>query len=176
MLGNLIGIVGPAAVGKSTVARFLQAELARDGDLWLILELDAFATSLPRNWIALNGRAGRFAGRGFIYHREGPDRIDLTIGPDGRRFLAAFHRSVAAVLHSGVNVICETIVYDPADWDDWLEALKGAPAWWVKLNAPRGAVSPTATRLRSGAGSPNPATLQAMTARHSARAAERLSR
>jgi chloramphenicol 3-O-phosphotransferase len=49
--------------------------------------------------------------------------------------LTAFHRSVAEVVKSGINVICETIVYDDADWRDWPDALTDIPARWVKLNA-----------------------------------------
>jgi len=43
---------------------------------------------------------------------------------------------VAAVVRSGVSVVCETIVYDDADWNDWAEALAGTSACWVRLGAP----------------------------------------
>jgi chloramphenicol 3-O phosphotransferase len=134
--GRLIAITGPAAVGKSTVARALQAELSRGGELWLVVELDVFARSLSRNWIAVGERAGRYADRGFTYATAADSSVGLTLGPDARRVLAAFHRSTAAIARSGVPVICETIVYDPADWDDWSEALEAIPATWVKLAAP----------------------------------------
>src|SRR6185436_11556445 len=134
--GKLILLTGPAAVGKSTISRGLQSALGRDGTLWFVSELDLFARGLSRNWIAVEDRRGRFAERGFVYARGTDGGISLTLGEDGRRVLAAFHRSVAAMAASGVNVICETIVYDEADWRDWQEALSGLSPMWVKLGAP----------------------------------------
>src|SRR5262245_45737710 len=104
---TFIAITGPAAVGKSTIAQALQVELVRGGELWYVMELDVFARGLPRDWINWGKHRGAFADRGFVYTR-GPDGgVDLTLGADGRRMLAAFHRAVAAVVKSGVNVICE---------------------------------------------------------------------
>jgi chloramphenicol 3-O-phosphotransferase len=61
--------------------------------------------------------------------------LQLELGSDGRRVLSAFHRSVAAVVNSGVNVVCEAIVYDEADWDDWSDALQRISCGWVRLSA-----------------------------------------
>src|SRR5262249_4187051 len=70
-------------------------------------------------------------------YARGPDGgVDLTLGTDGRRVLTAFHRSVAAVVESGVNVICETIVHDKEDWRDWSDALANISVRWVRVNAP----------------------------------------
>jgi chloramphenicol 3-O phosphotransferase len=149
MGANLILITGPAAVGKSTVARGVQAELSRDGALWLVMELDVFARGLSRDWIAVEGRAGRHAERGFTYARAADGSVGLSLGPDGRRVLAAFHRAVAAMVRSGVGVICETIVYDEADWADWSDALDGISAVWVKLGAPVGVLEARETADRS---------------------------
>lgn len=134
--GELVIITGPAAVGKSTVAKALQAERASRGELWLTVELDVFARALPRDWIAIGDRTGRYAERGFVYSRASDGGIELTLGADARRVLSAFHRSVAAIVGSGVSVVCETIVYDETDWDDWTEALTGLVPCWVKLGAP----------------------------------------
>ena len=137
MSARLIAITGPAAVGKSTLARALQAELGRHGELWLLLELDVFARALSRDWIGVGRRRrGRYADAGFDYTRGSDGSVGLTIGADGRRVLAAFHRSVAAVVRAGVNVVCETIVYDDADWDDWRAALGEISVRWVRLSAP----------------------------------------
>ena len=133
---RLIALTGPAAVGKSTLARALQSELVSRGELWLVVELDMFARGLSREWIAFGERQGRHAERGFTYARTHDGSIDLKLGPDGRSVLAAFHRSVAAIVKSGVGVVCETIVYDDEDWRDWSEALGDVPTCWVKLGAP----------------------------------------
>src|SRR5580765_4858774 len=110
-VGKLIVVTGPAAVGKSTVTKALQKELTRSGELWLAIELDVFARSLPRPWIAWGDHRGRNAAQGFVYARGSDGSLELELGSDGRRVLSAFHRSVAAVVTSGVSVICETIVY-----------------------------------------------------------------
>ena len=133
---RLIVITGPAAAGKSTLSRELQSQLTRDGELWLVLELDVFARGLPRDWVSLGTHRGRHAERGFVYARAQDGGIELGIGVDGRRVLAGFHRTVAAVVRSGIGVICETIVYDQDDRNDWAEALGDMPAFWVKLDAP----------------------------------------
>jgi chloramphenicol 3-O-phosphotransferase len=133
---KLIAITGPAAVGKSTVAKELQSELVRSGEIWLVIELDTFARGLSRDWISLGKHQGRCAERGFVYARGQDGSIELRLGSDGRSVLAAFHRSVAAIVKSGVGVICETIVYDDDDWRDWSEALCDISACWVKLSAP----------------------------------------
>ena len=134
--GKVVAITGPAAAGKSTLARALQSEVARAGELWLVHELDLFARGLSRAWIGIEERRGRFSDRGFVYARAADGSIGLTLGADGRRTLAAFHRSVSAVARSGLGVICETIVYDEEDWRDWTLALEGIDACWVKLAAP----------------------------------------
>ena len=133
---RLIAITGPAAAGKSTVARAVQAELARRGELWLVLELDLFGRGLSREWIAMGTHRGTYAERGFVYARAADGSIALELGPDGRRVLGAFHRSVAAAARSGIGVVCETIVYDDEDWRDWSEALDGLTSCWVRLGAP----------------------------------------
>ncbi|HKC52888.1 MAG TPA: hypothetical protein VKF60_19010 [Myxococcota bacterium] len=135
-IGKLVVVTGPAAVGKSTIGRRLQSELVRNGELCLAVELDIFARALSRDWISMGDHRGRYAERGFVYSRAGDGSIELTLGADGRRVLAAFHRSVAAIVKSGVSVVCETILYDDEDWSDWSSALTGISACCVKLSAP----------------------------------------
>jgi len=137
MMARLIAITGPAAVGKSTLARALQSELGRNGELWLVLELDVFARGLSREWIGMGRkRRGAYADAGFVYTRDPDGSVGLTIGVDGRRMLSAFHRSIESVVRSGVNVIAETIVHDTADWEDWRDALGDVQTTWVRLFAP----------------------------------------
>jgi chloramphenicol 3-O-phosphotransferase len=135
---KLIVVTGPAAAGKSTIAKALQEDLTRDGDLWLVMELDIFGRALPRDWISLGKHEGRHAERGFVYKRAIDNSVGLVLGSDGRLVLGAFHRTMATIVNAGLNVICETIVYDGDDWDDWCEAVSGIPTCWVKLSAPIG--------------------------------------
>jgi len=133
--GRLIIVSGPAAAGKSTLVRSLQARFSREGEHWLILELDSFGRGVPPDWIALGKHTGRSADKGFIYGPVASGGLDFTVGADGRRVLAAFHRAVAAVVASGMDVLCESIVYDDADYRDWLVALGETKATWVRLSA-----------------------------------------
>ena len=134
--GRLVVITGPVAAGKSTLSRALQEVFAAKGEMCLGLELDTFGRGVPRDWIAMGTHRGINAQSGFDYVRTSTDMVQLALGTDGRRVLRAFHRSVAAVVNSGLHAVCETIVYDDDDWRDWLEALHGIPACWVRLSAP----------------------------------------
>jgi chloramphenicol 3-O-phosphotransferase len=134
--GRLIGITGPAAAGKSTLLRALQAALSKDGELWFAVQLDDFARGIPPRWVTMAGRSGRYGNLGFTYTAGDDGAIALTLGADGRRVLAAFHRAVAAIAASGVDVIFEAIVHDDADWADWQAALGDRQVLWVRLAAP----------------------------------------
>ncbi len=58
----------------------LQAKFADNGDLWLVIELDALGRSLPRDWIALGAHKGRNAAREYVYARA----IDSSLALDER--------------------------------------------------------------------------------------------
>ena len=135
-IGRLVVITGPAAAGKSTLAKALQSHFAKRGELWLVFEVDAFGRGMPRDWVAIGDHRGGHAAQGFDYARGDDGSLGLILGADGRRVLAAFHRAVAAAVNCGLNVICETILYDDADWDDWADSLSGIRACWVRLSAP----------------------------------------
>lgn len=134
-VSRVILLTGPAAAGKSTIARGLQAAFAARGDLWLLMQLDFFARAIPRDWIAWPRRRGVRGDQGFKYEAV-DNSIVLTLGVDGRRVLSAFHGAVAGAAASGVPVICETIIYDEQDWSDWSQALEQTRALWVWLSAP----------------------------------------
>jgi chloramphenicol 3-O-phosphotransferase len=134
--GRLIVISGPAASGKSTLARALQKRFGRRGELWMLFELDSFGRGLSPDWIAMGDHVGREAARGFTYGPSATGGIGLTIGADARRVLNAFHRAVAGAVVSGLDVICETIVYDEEDRADWSDAIAGIDVIWVRVSAP----------------------------------------
>ena len=134
--GAIVVITGAAATGKSTVAAALQAKLSAQGSLWLYSGIDSFAQSLRRDWASFEGRGGPFAERGFVYSRGKDGALSLTLGADGRRVMNAFHKSIAAIARSGINVVCEAVIYDAEDWGDWVETLEPFSTCWVKLSAP----------------------------------------
>jgi chloramphenicol 3-O-phosphotransferase len=133
--GRAVLIAGPPAAGKSTIAKGLQAELVKGGELWLVVEFDNFARSMPIDWISFKAHRGKFADRGFAYEPRDERGLELIAGADARRVQKSFHRAVAALAMSGVNVICAAVVLDQADWDDWLSALARVPFVSVGLTA-----------------------------------------
>jgi chloramphenicol 3-O phosphotransferase len=132
---NVVIFGGPPASGKSTISRRLQTELSRAGELWVVLNFDLFALSMPRAWFSAGKHQGQFAEKGYSF-RQTDNGTTRSSGVDARRLHAAFHRSVAAVAHSGLNVICETTVLDEADHADWVAALSGLSVFWIGLHAP----------------------------------------
>jgi len=135
-IGKVVAITGPAACGKSTISKALQSRLSSQGSLWILVEVDGFASSLMKDWFSFDLQTAPYGDRGFTYTRGNDQGLQLAVGLEGRKVLNAFHRSVAAIARSGVDVVCETVICDDDDWADWLEVLQGIPQLWVELNAP----------------------------------------
>ena len=91
---------GPAASGKSTIARMLQEQASVP---YIHMQLDTFEGMLP----------GDFLGRGFA-----DQRAVLT----GLRH--GFNASVAAVARHGNRVIVDTVVLTSSWLDEWLAVLQ----------------------------------------------------
>jgi chloramphenicol 3-O phosphotransferase len=115
--GRIIRINGTSSSGKTTLARALQAALP---DLWLEMGIDRFAYAIP----------GRVGGQLtwpllFRYVRsddrlDGPFRIETT--PLGNRFISGMHATAAALAGSGLNVIVDHVILEPA-WVDEMARL-----------------------------------------------------
>jgi chloramphenicol 3-O phosphotransferase len=112
--GRIILINGTSSSGKTTLVRALQNALP---ELWLEMGIDRFAYALP----------GRVNGQPtwsllFPYVRpdgtsDGPFLIQTTAL--GNRFISAMHTSAAALADSGLNVIVDHVVLEPA----WVEEM-----------------------------------------------------
>ena len=128
---------GPSSAGKSSVATELQALWARRGECWVIFGWDDFVPRLPSRWHGGPEAVGDLSHDGISYSlvSEGdePPRALLVPGRIGRRILRAYHRAVAAIARSGVDVLVEEVLISGEEWEDWREALAGVTTKWVGL-------------------------------------------
>ena len=129
----MIVLNGASSAGKSTLALALQQALATDDRPWVIFSWDDFVPRLPARWTSVPGATGDRAADGCSYRvvRDEPLEALLEVGELGRRVLGAYHRSVAAVARSGINVIVEEVLITKTEWDDWQEALGDVDVRWV---------------------------------------------
>jgi chloramphenicol 3-O phosphotransferase len=47
--------------------------------------------------------------------------------------LQGYHRAVAALARSGVNVIVEEVMISEWEWEDWADSLEGVDVRWVAV-------------------------------------------
>jgi chloramphenicol 3-O phosphotransferase len=129
----VIVLNGASSAGKSTLALALQQALAMDERPWVVFSWDDFVPRLPERWTSVPGATGDQALDGCSYRivRDEPLEALLEVGEMGSRLLRAYHRSVAAVARSGINVIVEEVLITRAEWDDWQEALGDLDVRWV---------------------------------------------
>jgi chloramphenicol 3-O phosphotransferase len=107
--GRIVVINGTSSSGKTSLVRAVQAAVP---DLWLEMGIDRFAYALP----------GRVNGRPswpllFAYVRpdgrsDGPFTIETTAL--GQRFITGMHATAAALAGSGLNVIVDHVILEPA--------------------------------------------------------------
>ena len=129
----MIVLNGGSSAGKSALAVALQEALAMENRPWVIFSWDDFVPRLPDRWTSVPGATGDRAADGCTYRivRNEPLEALLEVGESGRRLLGAYHRSVAAVARSGINVIVEEVLITRTEWDDWQEALGGLDVRWI---------------------------------------------
>jgi chloramphenicol 3-O phosphotransferase len=129
----VIVLNGGSSAGKSALALALQQALVMEDWPWVIFSWDDFVPRLPERWTSVPGATGDRAADGCSYRivRDEPLEALLEVGEAGRRLLGAYHRSIAAVARSGINVIVEEVLITRTEWDDWQEALGGLDVLWV---------------------------------------------
>jgi len=132
--GEVVILNGATSAGKTTLAVALQAQLAADGECWLVWGIDDFLGKLPVAWLAY-GDEGVHADDGVRF-----DRVDGGIafrtGPVGDRLLASYRGTIAAMARNGLNLIVDEVVLDEAAWLDWVQCLEALPVLWVRVDCP----------------------------------------
>ena len=107
---------GGSSAGKTILARRLQSVLPGP---WLLLGIDLFIWTLPP---ALVNRA-----EGLSVHHGVITRGDIFMD-----LFAGFQDAVAAMVHSGIDVLLDDVTLDGlVDQQRWNHALEGAEAMWI---------------------------------------------
>ena len=132
MSGQVILINGPSSVGKTSIAAAFQAATSEP---WLRLGIDSFLEFVPERLRHTQPSADS----GFRWHPaadDGDEPTTITIGPFGHEVVRGMHRAVAALARSGLDVIVDDVLLDPAWLDDYLIALEGIEVVFVGVAAP----------------------------------------
>ena len=109
--GHVVILNGTSSSGKTTLAHRLH-DLA--DELWLVTGQDDFTKSLLPHYVQ-SGEAGTAERpEGFLFARDLTGSVHVEVGPTGRRVLAGYRRAVAALAHSGTNVVVAEAKFDPS--------------------------------------------------------------
>ena len=135
--GRVVILNGSSSAGKSSVARILQSICEQRGECWLIFSWDDFIPRLPMRWHGGPDDVGDLCHEGVAYRvtsaPDAPAHALLLPGPLGRRVLRGYHRAIAALARSGINVLVEEVLISAEEWEDWNAALDGLATTWVGL-------------------------------------------
>ena len=134
--GHIVLLNGVSSSGKSSIATELQGMLPRP---LLKASIDTFVPMFPDGLIAFDPRPGDPAEQGLrVETHHGPSGPSLILGPGDlfHRFVRGMHRSIAAMAREGNDIIFDDVIYDPAYFRSYLDALDGVNAWFVGVKIP----------------------------------------
>jgi chloramphenicol 3-O phosphotransferase len=135
--GRVVVLNGSSSAGKSSLALELQSLWEARGECWVIFSWDDFIPRLPARWRGVPGAVGDLADEGSRYRivDSGGDVLTAVLEPGavGRRMLRAYHRAIAAVAHSGIDVVVEEVMMTTTEWEDWRQALDGLQVRWAGI-------------------------------------------
>lgn len=128
--GQIFLLNGGSSVGKTATARAMQraspVPLLRSG-------IDDLFASVPEQWGG--GAGGPLSESGFHYIEvPGGGGTRIGYGPDGWRMLRGQHRAIRALVDAGNSVVVDDLMLSPEAYADWLEALSGVRATWVRVD------------------------------------------
>jgi chloramphenicol 3-O-phosphotransferase len=132
--GRLVVLNGVSSAGKTTLACAFRDARAAVGEFWFLVGIDDVLSKLPAQWVDLGLEAGEgsHANDGMRFE-AGPSGVTLRVGSVGRKLLEVYHRTVAAAVRLGLNVIVNDVVVDDATRDDWFHVLDGLDPTWVAI-------------------------------------------
>jgi chloramphenicol 3-O phosphotransferase len=130
--GEIIILNGTSSSGKTTLASTLQAELACEGECWVVMAIDDFFGKLPHDWVRIGNHIGARADQGIEFELIDGE-IERRIGPIGTQVMAAYRGAVGAAARAGLNVIVDEVLLSEEDWTAWQVELRGLPTTWVRV-------------------------------------------
>jgi chloramphenicol 3-O phosphotransferase len=134
--GHVVLVNGVSSSGKSSIASELQAILPRP---FLNASIDTFTPMFPDRLIAFDPPPGGPAEQGLrveTHHGHSGPSLVLRPGEIFHRFVRGMHHAVAAMAREGNDIIFDDVIYDPAYFRSYLDALDGISVWFVGVKIP----------------------------------------
>ncbi|MFO1012926.1 MAG: hypothetical protein U1E50_04105 [Caulobacteraceae bacterium] len=120
-LPDIIFLNGASCAGKTSITRGLQDLLPAP---YMRLGVDDVVFPLaPPRWLQTE------EGVRGIYREDGG--VEIRLGPGGWALQRAFHRCARAIVDSGVKLVMDEVLFDPALLTDWREVLAGLDVMFV---------------------------------------------
>jgi chloramphenicol 3-O phosphotransferase len=120
---GLIFLNGTTSSGKTSIARALQEQMTRP---YCVTGIDDAFAMLPDR---LHNNP-----EGFFFDRDERGLVRLNFGRIGLACLKAHHHSVAAMVRSGIDLICDEVILTEELRRDWLEVLNGLNTVFVGVH------------------------------------------
>lgn len=131
---QIIYLNGTSSVGKSTLAKALQQELAEP---YLLTGIDNVIEMMPEK---VNNWVGGSAELGFCWKKgcdaKGNPLQLLQVGPFGARMSQALREIAKGLADGGFCLIIDDVACDKEAFTKWKKALSGHTVLWVGLTAP----------------------------------------
>lgn len=127
--GRVILLNGSSSAGKTTLARAIAALSERPVQH---ISLDQFRDGMAARFRGMNARAGEPGARGLnVVPVADGKRTALRFGDVGRNTLRGMRRAVAAFAATGIDVVVDDLLLEPAFLADYLLALRGLAVTFV---------------------------------------------
>ena len=132
--GRLVVLNGVSSAGKTTLASAFRDARAAVGEFWFLVGIDDVLSKLPAQWVDLGLASGEgsYVNDGMRFE-TGPNGVSLRVGSVCRQLFEVYHRTVAAAVRLGLNVLVDDVVVDQATRDDWFRVLDGLDPTWVAI-------------------------------------------
>ena len=132
--GRLVVLNGVSSAGKTTLASAFRDARAAVGEFWFLVGIDDVLSKLPAQWVDLGLASGEgpYANEGMRFETT-ENGVRLRVGSVCRQLFEVYHRTVAAAVRLGLNVLVDDVVVDEATRDDWFRVLDGLDPTWVAI-------------------------------------------
>ena len=127
--GRIILLNGSSSAGKTTLARAIAALSERPVQH---ISLDQFRDGMAARFRGMNSRPGEPGARGLnVVPTADGTQTALRFGDVGCRTLRGMRRAAAAFASTGIDVVVDDLMLEPAFLTDYLRALRGLAVTFV---------------------------------------------